>query len=168
MKALSSLFDVEFSFARQCIPCTDRGAKWRRICDHAQNWRRCGTIRDFLAFVALASACLFEKQREVHFAISEIFQWCFPFFLAQISPPLQESRSTQQECRLGVAASVGGGVDPLLRQTHATFPRMRSIWFRECGQDLWTVCKGVVYTSNSHEQTQVEAAEVRTWQEAVS
>ena len=67
-----------------------------------------------------------------------------------------------------VAASVGGRVDPLLRQTHATFPRMRSIWFRECGQDLWTMCKGVVYNSNSHEQTRVEAAEVRTWQEAVS
>ena len=64
------------------------------------------------------------------------------------------------------ATSVRGRVDPLLRQTHATFPRMRSIWFRECGQDLWTVCKGVVYNSNSHEQTGVEAAKVRTWLEA--
>ena len=64
MKAPSSLFDVEFSFARHCIswlcPCTDRGAKLRRIYDHAQTWRRCGTIRDLPAFVAFASACSFE------------------------------------------------------------------------------------------------------------
>ena len=26
------------------------------------------------------------------------------------------------------------------------FPRMRSIWYRECGQDLWTMCKGVIRT----------------------
>ena len=23
-------------------------------------------------------------------------------------------------------------------------PRMRSTWYRECGQDLWTMCKGVM------------------------
>ena len=32
------------------------GAKWRRIYDHAQSWRRCGIIRDLPAFVAFASA----------------------------------------------------------------------------------------------------------------
>ena len=50
----------------------------------------------------------------------------------------------KRQTRSVVAASVSGRVDPVLRQTHGTFPRMRSIWFRECGQDLWTMCKGVV------------------------
>ena len=38
------------------------------------------------------------------------------------------------------AASVRGRVFPLLRQTHSMLPRVRSIWFRNCGQDLWTPC----------------------------
>ena len=39
------------------------------------------------------------------------------------------------------AASVRGRVFPLLRQTHPMLPRVRSIWFRDYGQDLWTMSK---------------------------
>ena len=55
-------------------------------------------------------------------------------------PALQESWSGSK----GTAASVRGRVFPLLRQTYSMLPRVRSIWFRDCGQDLWTMCKGVM------------------------
>ena len=42
------------------------------------------------------------------------------------------------------APPVLGRVFPLLRQTHSMLPRVRSIRFRDCGQDLWTMRKGVM------------------------
>ena len=61
-------------------------------------------------------------------------------FLVGESPALLASRSTQQECRPGVWR---------LHQCEVTsfrscgcFPRMRSIWFRERGQDLWSRPEG--------------------------
>ena len=47
---------------------------------------------------------------------------------------------------------------PMPEHRASTFPRMRSIWFRESGQGLWTMYKGVVQNSNSQEQTRAPLA----------
>ena len=101
--------------------------------------------------------------------ISGMFQWCFSFFLHKKVQHCKShgvlNKSADLEC--SGCISVGSCRSAAAENTLA-FPRMRSIWFRECGQDLWTMCKGVMYNSNTHEQARVEAAKARTWPEAAS
>ena len=44
----------------------DRGAKWRRIYDHALSWRRHAIIRDLPPFVAFAKCIMMPRNSEYH------------------------------------------------------------------------------------------------------